>query len=501
VSTIAPRCQAVEPFIPVEAERHADCTHPITGRCALDVRSARFERTRMNIEQLIGRDGVKTERWLRPNQPEYDAARRVWNGLIDRRPAVIARCRGARDVADTLRVARRLGVPVSVRAGGHNVAGTAVVEGGVMIDLRELDEVSVDADRRLVRAGGGCTFGKLDAAMQAAGLATPGGVFSRTGIAGLTLSGGYGWLSTRFGLACDNLMGAELVTAEGAFLRLPDDDPTLLWGLRGGGGNFGVVTTLEYRAHPLDHEVQKLAVMYPIDRGLEILRFVRDYMLAAPDELAVIAVYATTPDDHELPASARDQHVIGLIGCFSGDPDVGARVVAPLRELGSPVIDMSERVPYVAMQQFFDADYPDGRCYYWKSTHLDSMSDEVMEAAHEHGIGRSSRLSSLDLWFVAGQVLRTDRLHSPMRRARYLAGIEANWDDPAESSRHIEWARSTWRDLSRFGSGTYLNFAGFGEEREALVRSAFGASFDDLRRLKQRYDPANVFRSNMNIPP
>lgn len=456
----------------------------------------------MNIEQLLPVGRRSSDRWLFPGQDGYEAARRIWNGLIDRRPAAIARCRDRADVLEALSVARRANARVSVRGGGHNVAGTAVVDGGVVIDLRELREVTVDPVARRVHAGGGCFWAEVDAALQAHGLATPGGVFSQTGIAGLTLSGGYGWLSSRFGLACDNLVGAEVVTADGRVVHVPDDDPELLWGLRGGGGNFGVVTEFEYEAHPLDHDVLQVIVMYPQERGREVVRAVRDQLRAHPDELSAIVAYVTTPDDEELPPPARKRDVIAIVGCWSGDLTAGEERVAPLRALGEPVLDLTGPVPYVQMQRFFDREYPDGRFYYWKSTHVGEMTDDFIEAAHACGANRSSKLSSLDLWFLGGKLLCTGPEHGPVRRSRYLVGVEANWDDGENSAHHIEWARAAWRDLSRFGDGgIYLNFAGFGEEREAMLRGAFGDSYERLQRLKRRYDPENVFRSNINITP
>lgn len=438
-------------------------------------------------------------------QPGYDEARRVWNGLIDKHPLAIVRCQGPEDVRDVLRFARRRGLPVSVRGGGHNVAGHALVDGGLVIDLSGMDRVFVAPSRRLARAGGGALYRAFDAATQAHGLATPGGVFSRTGIAGLTLSGGYGWLTRRFGLACDNLVGAEVMTAAGDLVQAgPDGDPELLWALRGGGGNFGVVTEFEYTLHSVGPEVASLFTVYPMSEGKRVLRFTRDYMAQAPDRLTVIAVYWTLGEDPAIPEHARGADVVVLVGCAIGLLDQADADIAPLRSIVPSLFDLSCHRRYVDQQQIFDADYPDGRLYYWKSLYLDDVSDELIDQIDRRGRERPSKLSTLDVWFVGdGSVSRFDDRHSPLvlRHATAILGLESSWDDPAETARNIAWTREVWSELRPFGQGAYLNFAGFGEEAADLTTAAFGACYPRLRQLKRRYDPTNLLRSNMNIPP
>ena len=438
-------------------------------------------------------------------QPGFDAARRVWNGLIDKRPLAIARCQDAHDVRDALRFAQRRGLPVSVRGGGHNVAGHAVVNDGIVIDLGGMDGVFVAPSRRMARAGGGALYRTFDAATQAHGLATPGGVFSRTGIAGLTLSGGYGWLTRRFGLACDNLVGAEVVTAAGDLVQAgPEGDPELLWALRGGGGNFGVVTEFEYTLHPVGPEVASLFAVYPMSEGKRVLRFARDYMTQAPDRLTVIAVYWTLGDDPTIPEHARGADIVALVGCAIGPLDQADADIAPLRAIVPPLFDASQHRPYIEQQQLFDLDYPDGRLYYWKSLYLDELTDELVNLIDHHGRERPSRLSSVNVWFIGdGAVSRVNDRHSPfmLRHSTCILGLESSWDDLDETVRNITWTRAVWSQLRPFGLGAYLNVAGFGEEQDEMTRSAYSSCFPRLRQLKRRYDPSNLFRSNMNIPP
>jgi FAD/FMN-containing dehydrogenase len=436
---------------------------------------------------------------------EYEAARRVWNGLIDRRPLAVVRCEHVDDVRAALRFARARGLPVAVRGGGHNVAGHAMIDDGLVLDLRGLDAVSVDPSARVAQAGGGAVYRALDAATQAHGLATPGGVFSRTGIAGLTLSGGYGWLTSRFGLACDNLVGAEVVTPDGDVVRAGErDDPELLWALRGGGGNFGVVTRFEYALHPVGPQVASLFVVYPMSQGKRVLRFVRDYMREASDRVTLIAVYWTAGEGPEVPAHARGADIVALIGCASGPLDDGDAELAPLRAIVEPLYDASAHLRYVDQQRLFDDDYPDGRRYYWKSLYLSELDGDSLDRIDACGRARPSKLSSVDVWFIGrGEWTRFDDTVSPLvhRDFACLVGLESNWDDPAETARNIAWTRDAWSRLRPRGGGAYLNFAGFGEERDELMRAAYGRSFDRLRAVKRRYDPDNVLRSNLNIVP
>jgi FAD/FMN-containing dehydrogenase len=455
------------------------------------------------VEELRGR---VRGRIIRPGDEPYEQRRRVWNGMIDRRPALIVECTGTADVAAAVGFARDRNLPISVRGGGHNVAGTAVIDHGVVIDLSRMDGVWVDPERRIARAEGGATLGALDHETQLYGLATPVGVVSRTGIAGLCLHGGLGFLTRKYGLTCDNLIAADVVTADGRVLRADHrSHPDLLWALRGGGGNFGVVTSFEFRLHPVGPEVWVAAVMYPVDQAASILTFYREFMAEAPDELMSLAIFWTTPGEEPVPEAARRQPTLVLAGCYAGTLDEGERAIQPLREAGTPLVDLSDRYPFTAVQQLFDAEYPDGRRYYWKSLYLRSLDDDVVGALTDHAARRPSLLSSLDIWALGGAMRHAPDGGSAFehRDAPYLLGIEANWDDPAHDATNVAWAREVFGDMqTRFPSGgVYLNFPGSLEESASVVTQAYSEHFTRLQEVKGRYDPANLFRSNFNIRP
>ncbi|HEX6122249.1 MAG TPA: FAD-binding oxidoreductase, partial [Ktedonobacterales bacterium] len=345
-------------------------------------------------------------RLIRPGDADYERARAVWNGLIDRRPALIVTCRDTNDVVAAVGFARERGLPVAVRGGSHNVAGHATCDGGLVIDLSAMKRITVDRDARLARAEGGVTWGELDAATQAHGLATPGGVFSRTGIAGLTLGGGFGWLRNKHGLACDNLVAAQVVTADGRVVRASESEhPELLWGLRGGGGNFGVVTEFTYRLHPVGPEVMFVFVLHDGsgERMARAIRFYRDFCATAPDEISTIAACGIVPPHGEVfPAAIHGRPFVLFGGLYAGPVEAGQRALAPLLAFGSPLIDFSGVKPYVEAQQAFDADYPDGLRYYWKSLNLVRLDEAAINRLVEHARRQPSVLSTTDLWHVGG---------------------------------------------------------------------------------------------------
>jgi FAD/FMN-containing dehydrogenase len=440
-----------------------------------------------------------------PSDPMYEARRQVWNGMINRQPAIIVSCTGVADVIEAVNFARANGLPLAVRGGGHNVAGTALCDGGVVIDLSRMSDIRVDPSRRTVRAGGGALLGDVDHETQAFGLAAPFGVMSRTGIAGLTLHGGLGLLTRRYGLSCDNLIAADLVTADGELLQVDDQHhPDLLWALRGGGGNFGVVTSFEYRLHPVGPEVWLALTVYPADQAAAGLRFFRDFMAGAPDELMAIAILWNAPEMEPVPEEWRGRPAFIIAGCYSGPMEQGEAVIRPLREFASPIADLSSPIPYPAIQQLFDADYPDGRRYYWKSVYLRDLDEPSIAALGRHAATRPSQLNTLDVWALGGAMR-----HEPPggaafagRDNRFLLGIEANWDDSADDDANVSWARDVYRDLASLSGGaTYLNFPGFGEDQESLVRAAYGSHYDRLVAVKTAYDPTNLFRINQNIQP
>ncbi len=431
---------------------------------------------------------------LRPGDRGYDAARTVWNAMIDRRPALIVRCAGAADVIAAVRFAREQGLLVSVKSGGHGVAGTAVADGGLMIDLSPMNGIEVDATRRTARAGGGATWGELDREAQAHGLATTGGIVPTTGIAGLTLGGGLGYLMRRFGLACDNLLSADVVTADGELLTASaEEHPDLFWGLRGGSGNFGVVTSLEFQLHPVGPTVLGGFVFHPFDQAREVARFYRELTGTAPDELTTHLAFATSPDGHP---------VVAYLVCYSGPLEAGEAVLAPLRGFGAPLADTIGPLPYTEVQAFGAPLYPPGRLNYWKSNFLNDLSDEAIEVLIEQFAAVPSPLSAAVVEHLGGAVARVDQDATAFgdRGAPYNLIITGEWTDPAETERNIQWVRDCWQAARPYAKETvYVNYVDAGED--ARFKAAYGANYERLAALKAKYDPTNFFRHNHNIRP
>lgn len=440
---------------------------------------------------------------LRPGEEGYDEARRIWNGAIDRHPALIARCAGADDVAAAVRFAREHDLPVSVRGGGHAVAGHAVCDQGLMIDLSLLKAVRVDPAGRSARAAAGLLWSELDRATQPFGLATTGGVVSHTGIAGLTLGGGLGHLMRKHGLTVDNLLAVDLVTAEGERLRVDaDTEPELLWGLRGGGGNFGIATAFEYRLQPVGPLVLGGPVFWPLAAAPKVLRFLRDFAAEAPDELGITLGMMTAPPAPFLPPAQYGKPVLGLILVWAGDPAEGERATAPLRRIAPPVADVVRPVPYLAIQSMLDAGAPHGRHYYWKSHRLPGLSDTVIDLLVAGVESRTSPFSQINGWAMGGAVSRVDPDATAVgqREAGFDIGIAAGWPpaDP-EPDRHLAWVRQAWEALRPHSAGVYVNF--LSDEGHAGVEAAYSGRLERLTALKDRYDPTNFFRLNANIPP
>jgi FAD/FMN-containing dehydrogenase len=432
----------------------------------------------------------------------YEQARRIWNGLIDKRPALILACAGSRDAAAGVRFAARHGLLLSVRGGGHNVSGSALCEGGLVVDLSRLRSVQVDAVRRTVRVEGGALLGDLDRATQAQGLAVPVGLVSATGIGGLALHGGLGWLARRHGMTSDNLRSAQVVTADGELrTAAPGAEEDLLWALKGGGGAFGAVTSFEFQAYPVGPKVWLSMPMFPAEKAPEALRFFREFMSVAPEELTGIAIFWRAPSQAPIPEKAWGAEVIILAACYSGPPDRGEQVIRPLREFARPLADLSAEMPFSELQQFLDSDYPDGGLYYWKSLYLDELSDQAIGLLARQAARRPSPHSSLDLWGLGGELGRAPSTSTPLsgRDAPYLIGIEANWIQPAETEANIAWARETFRELEPLARGSYLNFAGFAEEGERLLRGAFAGNLERLRAIKKRLDPHGLFRDGLGL--
>jgi FAD/FMN-containing dehydrogenase len=430
---------------------------------------------------------------------EYEEARSVWNGMIDTRPALVVLCEGTDDVVEAVRFARDERLPVSVRGGGHNVAGTSLVEDGLVIDLARMRGVEVDPDRRTARTGAGCTLGDLDAATQEFGLAAPLGVVSETGIAGLTLGGGIGWLRRKHGLSSDNLLSLEVVTADGSVRTASaDENADLFWALRGGGGRLGVVTSFEYRLHPVGPEVFVCFVLYPAHRAEEVLRSCDTHTASAGDDVSPLGVLGHVPAADLFPEEAHGRPYVAIIAVHPEGGEEGATALAPLRALGDPIVDLSGPMPYVEAQKLLDEDYPDGWRYYWKSTGISELGSAVLERLSTHAAAAPSHHSTIDVWFHGGAMSRVEAGATAFgARPAYLVGVEANWEtgQEAEDEANIAWARETVADLDPFSTGgAYLNFPGLFEEGDELLRSSFGD--ENYRRLVQvtrTYDPTGLF--------
>jgi hypothetical protein len=443
---------------------------------------------------------------LRIGDEGYDHTRALWNGLTVRAPAAIARCADTADVQTAVRFAAAHDLLLAVRGGGHNVAGTAGVDDGLVIDLSDLTHVEVDAAARRARVGGGATFADVDAATQAHGLAVPGGLVSATGVGGLTLSGGLGWLRRKHGLTCDNLVAATLVTADGTVRNVDaDTDPEVLWGLRGGGGNLGVVTEFTFRLHPVGPEVFLTLTAYPLDRAEAVLRAYRDWTDDLADEVTSLVVGGSVPEEEPFPRDRWGEPCVLLVACAATDLGIGEELTRPIRGLGDPIADLSGPVPYVELQRLFDADFPDGDRYYWRSVFLPGLTDDVITRTIEWVRRRPSARSTVDLWHLGGAVARVpaDATAYGDRSAPFLLGVEANWTDPAEDDANLAWTRGCTDAFLPLSTGRpYLNFPGFLEDGEAAVRAAHGEqNHGRLRRLKRQLDPDNRFRLHQNVPP
>lgn len=442
---------------------------------------------------------------LRPGDDGYDAARRIHNGMIDKRPALIARCAGTGDVVAALDLARDHRLPVSVRGGGHNVAGNAVNDGGMVVELSGMRGVAVDPERRIARVEGGATWGDVDRETQRFGLATTGGQISSTGVAGLTLHGGLGVLHRKYGLALDNLRAVEIVTADGQVRTASQtENADLFWAVRGAGSNFGVVTSFEFALHPLGPEIAMVVPIFALDDAPTVLRKYRAVADTLPDEMGPQALFWSIPAIDDFPPELHGRPVVVVQVVYAGDPDEGQRLMQPVLEWATPLLDLSARMPYAETQSAFDAFFPAGWRYYWKSHLLNDLSDAAIDAIVQAAADRPSPHGMINLWQLGGAVGRVapDATAWSRRDARYLLSFDTTWIDPAETDRCVAWTRQTWSTMQRFGQGgVYLNFAGLGEEKEALVRAAYGANYAHLVELKTKYDPSNLFRMNQNIRP
>jgi len=435
---------------------------------------------------------------VRPGDDGYEAHRRVWNGMIDRHPALIARCRSTDDVIAAINFARQQGLLLAVRGGGHSFAGFSTCDDGLVLDLSPMQAVEVEPDRRVARADGGVTWSGFDAATHADGLASTGGLVSTTGIAGLTLGGGIGWLQRRYGLACDNLLSVELVTAAGEVVRASEaENAELFWGLRGGGGNFGVVTSFEFRLHPVSLVVGGL-LLFGASRAGEVLRFYRDYIRDCPDELTTWLSAITAPAADFVPEDLQGKAALAVLACHCGDPADAELAIRPLRELG-PEVDLIESTPYPALQSMFDEDLPPGLRCYLKAGYAAELTDPLIDTIVHHTAAIPSASSTFDFHHMGGAVARVaaDATAFGDRRSAFCFNIVGVWEEPAADSTNRAWVHGFASALEPFGTGgVYVNFTA----EPGPVRAAYGdKKYARLRALKNQYDPTNLFRLNQNI--
>lgn len=440
---------------------------------------------------------------IRPGDAEYDRRRKVWNGAIDRRPALIARCSSTRDVAAAIRCARRAGLATAVRSGGHSLPGLSVCDGGIVIDLSLMKDISVDPGARRARAEAGVLLGELDGATQASGLVVPAGIVSHTGLAGLTLGGGIGWTMRKFGLTIDQLLSADIVTADGEFVRASEaENADLFWGIRGGGGNFGIVTSLEFRLNPLGPMVLAGPVAWTMDRSPDVMRFYRDWIREVPDEVNTIVFHRRAPAIDMWPKELHGRHVVIVGFCYAGDIQEGEKALRPMRQFGSPVLDACAPRPYVAHQGFYDAGLPWGWWYYFRGCDVAELTDEVIDITVDHALRIRSPRTSFPIFHLGGAAARRgedDTAYSGRRAGHtYNCGGATETADGFDEER--EWGRSLWEALRPHHTGAYVNF--LQDEDRARVREVYGpAKYSRLRELKRKYDPANVFRLNQNVSP
>jgi FAD/FMN-containing dehydrogenase len=435
------------------------------------------------------------------------AVREVFNAMHDGQPDVVASCATTQDVVDAVKRARAEGLRVAVRGGGHSIAGLSAIDGGMLIDLSPMSGVEVDADNRRAYVQGGALWADVDAATQAHGLVAPGGVVSDTGVAGLTLGGGYGWVRRKYGLSSDRVLEAEIGTAGGEVLKASaDENPDLYWAIRGGGGNFGIVTSFTFELNPLGPEVAFSATFYPIEEYAQILRGFRDYMAGAPDEVTATCVSITFPANPELPEAIHDRPVVIVGGVYVGEVDEGLKLTEPLRQLGTPLFDMSGPTPFVGVQTGFDPLFPRGEIRaYWKSQYLDELSDGAIEAIAAKAQERPAPLTLVNVFAMGGAIANVDPEETAFatREPAYMVSIDGMWSDAADDDANVAWTRSAWEAVKEYGTGeVYLNFTGRADEApSAGVETALGRNLARLAEIKAKYDPDNFFRVNDNIAP
>jgi FAD/FMN-containing dehydrogenase len=469
----------------------------------LVVRRTNGRATELSVDTLEELEGRLYGGIYREDEPEFEEARTIWNAMIDTTPAMVLRCSGTADVAAAMDFVREHGLLFSIKGAGHNIAGKSLCEGGVVIDLSHMKGIYVDPAEQTARVEPGVVWGELDRETQLHELATPGGIVSTTGTSGFTLGGGFGWLTRKYGYTCDNLMSAEVVTVEGDVVNASEQQhPELFWGLRGGGGNFGIVTSFEYRLHPLPDQVLAGMVLYSMDDAEKVLRGYADIVGESPEELGSLALLRLAPPAPFLPEEVHGAPVAGIVVCWAGPLDQGEDVVRPLRELAEPIVDGIGPKPYTAHQKMLDTAQPAGRRHYWKSDYLGEIEDEAVDRIAKHARTITSPHTGILLMHLhgAGNRIPSDATAYGHRDTSFVLNIGTQWIEAAEDEEHIRWTRAFWEDLHPFAVGTYGNFL-TADDDDDRVRQAYGANYERLARLKAEYDPDNLFRLNQNIPP
>jgi FAD/FMN-containing dehydrogenase len=440
---------------------------------------------------------------VRPGTPDYEVNRKIWNGSFDKHPALIIRCAGVSDVIAAVKFGQESGLPVAVRSGGHSFPGHSVADGALMMDLRPMKGVRVDPEKMTARVQAGVLLGELDKETQAFGLAVPSGIVTHTGVAGLTLGGGIGWIQRKHGLSVDKLISMDVVTADGEFVKASaDENPDLFWGLRGGGGNFGIVTEFEFECVPLGTHLLAGPIFWPMEQSGEVLRFYRDWVADAPDELMTIVVHRKAPPLPFVPAELHGKPIVMVIVCWAGDPEEGEKFIKPLREFGNPVADVCMVKPYLTHQAMLDPSFPHGRWYYFKSCDVAELTDEIIDITVERSLQIKSPLTSFPIWQMGGAISKVADDETPFggRQAAFTYNIGCCTETEEGFPEERDWARSFWSALEPWHQWVYVNF--LENESEERVRTAYGAEkYDRLKSLKRKYDPENFFRLNQNIPP
>jgi FAD binding domain/Berberine and berberine like len=465
----------------------------------------RYDRTMLSIDEsaFTELEASFGGELVRPGDPTYGEHRRIWNGSIDRHPALVARCAGVADVMAAVTFARRTPLPVAVRGGGHSFPGLSTCDDGLVIDLSPMKGIRVDPEGRTARAQAGVLLGELDRETQAFGMAVPAGIVTHTGLAGLTLGGGIGWLMRKYGLTIDQLLSVDMVTADGSFVKASaNENPDLFWGVQGAGGNFGIVTEFEFRLNPVGPIVLSGPILWPMEDSAEVMRFYRDWIADAPDELTTLVVHRHAPPLAFIPEELHGRPVVMVISCYAGSVEDGEKVIRPMREFGRPLLDLCVPKPFVEHQAMFDPSFPRGWWYYFRSADLVELSDGAIDVIASNALKMRSKLTAFPIFQLGGAVgqVGEDETAFNGRASGHTININATTASAEGFDHEREWSRNFWSELEPYHAGVYVNF--LMEEGPERVRQAYGAGkYDRLKALKRTWDPGNFFHINQNIPP